>query len=85
MACLLPRSCTPSVPSTATARDPTKSAKSGSVAPLKPLLTARFFASSAMQLRNTATQCDPIVHQRQNNGRVAKLNNNREAQRAAME
>ena len=54
MACLLPRSCTPSVPSTATARDPTKkSAKSGSVAPLKPLLTVRFFASSAMQLRNT--------------------------------
>jgi hypothetical protein len=83
MACLLPRSCTLSVPSAVEARDPTKSAKSGSVAPLKPLLTARFFASSAMQLRNTT--CDPIVHQRQNNGRVAKMNNNREAQRAAME
>jgi hypothetical protein len=40
MACLLPRSCTLSVPSAVTARDPTKSAKSGSgVAPLKPLLT----------------------------------------------
>ena len=53
MACLLPRSCTLSVPSAVAARDPTKNAKSGYVAPLKPLLTARFFASSAMQLRNT--------------------------------
>jgi hypothetical protein len=45
---------------------------------LKPLLTARFFVYFSLRPRcNYATHCDRIVHQRQNNGRVTKLNNNR--------
>ena len=65
--------------------DPMKSAKPGSVAPLKPLLTA--YCPIFRFVRDAITQHNAthIVHQRQNNGRAAKLNNNREAQRAAME
>jgi hypothetical protein len=86
MACLLPRSCLhafrPFDGRGARTRDPTRSAKSGSVAPLKPLLTARFFASSVMQLRNTMRPHSTPASE-QWKGR--QIEYQCEAQRAAME